>query len=420
MANERIPLEVHRDLNKIEIKGGISPFSVARVLATVHNCTEVREFADLELDFSGCRFAAPAAMLPICTQVMAYREAGVEIRVQLPTDEKENRLFRNTNWAYYLDPRQYDLGTSRSYLRLPATQYKSTTEQHRIVDDVVKTVLASIESFDRSEIGAFEWAINEITDNVLVHAQSSIGGLVQVISFPRKKYVQFIVADAGLGIPGTLRGTIPGIDTDVELLDRAIREGVTRDKSLGQGNGLFGTFSICEKGEGTFRVVSGNASLGFNRKKQLRIQNEQIPYAGTVVSASLDFSTPGLLAGALKISGSTRRPVDFVESHYESEDSEDLMFKVSDEAASFGSRVAGMPVRKRLLNLLNLSEGNKVIIDFKDIALVSSSFADEVVGKLYAELGPISFGKRVEIRNTSPIVKGLIEKAMIQRSTTGL
>ncbi len=55
------------------------------------------------------------------------------------------------------------------------------------------------------------------------------------------------------------------------------------------------------------------------------------------------------------------------------------------------------------------------MVELQDIALVSSSFADEVFGKLFAELGPIDFSRRIELRNVDPLVKNLIDRAIYQR-----
>ena len=94
-------------------------------------------------------------------------------------------------------------------------------------------------SRDRADLRAIEWAINEITANVINHSRSPVGGFVQVTNFPGvSRRVEFAVCDAGIGIPETLRATHPNLPTDQEALDRAIREGVTRDKDIGQGNGL--------------------------------------------------------------------------------------------------------------------------------------------------------------------------------------
>ena len=47
--------------------------------------------------------------------------------------------------------------------------------------------------------------------------------------------------------------------------------------------------------------------------------------------------------------------------------------------------------------------------------LVLSSYADEVFGKLFIELGPVEFMKKVELKNLDPLVKGLIDRAIMQR-----
>jgi anti-anti-sigma regulatory factor len=72
-------------------------------------------------------------------------------------------------------------------------------------------------------------------------------------------------------------------------------------------------------------------------------------------------------------------------------------------------------VRTKLKNLIAFLDSNKVIVDFEDVHLVSSSFADEVFGKLFVELGPLGFSASLEMRNIDPIVKLLIDKAIVQR-----
>src|SRR6476620_6288661 len=49
------------------------------------------------------------------------------------------------------------------------------------------------------------------------------------------------------------------------------------------------------------------------------------------------------------------------------------------------------------------------------IHLISSSFADEVFGKLFLELGPLDFSNKIELKNLDGTVKLLIDKAIIQR-----
>ena len=248
----------------------------------------------------------------------------------------------------------------------------------------------------REDFAAFEWSINELTDNVLVHADSQIGGLVQVSTFEKtRKQVQFVVADVGVGIPTTLKEGHPDIRSDTTALDMAIQEGVTRDKKLGQGNGLFGSYEICSRSNGYFSVYSGHAYLEYTNKKGLSISNQVIPYDGTYIVATIDFSEPNLLANALRFKGNKYAPVDYVETKYESFEDNKILFKLKEESASFGSRVSGKPIRTKLSNLLRMTPGQKVCIDFDEIPIISSSFADEAFAKLFLEAGAVEIYRKV-------------------------
>ncbi len=106
-----------------------------------------------------------------------------------------------------------------------------------------------------------------------------------------------------------------------------------------------------------------------------------------------------------------------IEMKYESADNGDIFFALKDESELFGFRSAGTPVRNKLKNLVAFLEGNKIVVDLSDIHLVSSSFADEVFGKLFIELGPLNFSTKLEIKNVDPTVKFLIDRAIVQRMT---
>jgi hypothetical protein len=273
---------------------------------------------------------------------------------------------------------------------------------------------------ERADFAAFEWSINEVTDNVLTHANSQIGGIVQVSTFQRnKKIVQFIVADAGDSIPKTLRATHPEFSSDTDALDKAIREGVTRDKSVGQGNGLFGSYKICSECNGRFQVESAHAKLLFTAQNGLHIRHENIPYDGTLVVASIDFSIPHLLEEALKFGSEQYTPIDYVESNFELTGSNKINFVMKEQSQSFGSRPAGTSVRIKLENLYKMSGGRKISIDFNNVPLISSSFADEVFGKMFLKIGPLGFMQTFEFKRIEQTVRKLIDKAIAQRMAAG-
>lgn len=404
---------------RIELKGCYDITQFQRAVGAIRELVADRGYMDIILDFTNCTFTHAPPMLALATATEYYRESKVDFELVLPTDENLNRLFRNSNWAHLFEPDKYQQSEFASPIHLPAVRYRTSDEQHRIVDDILNKILASITGFDRSHFKAIEWSINELTDNVLVHSESPRGGLVQLTAMKNKKRVEFVVCDSGIGIPRSLKSSDLKIGSDVDALARAIEQGVTRDKSIGQGNGLYGSYQIAVKSGANFSLHSGNATLYYAPKAGMHTRKERVFLPGTVVVCAIDYTQPLLLEEALNIKSRGHTPVDMIELKYEATADGNISFMLRKESGSFGSRPAGTPVRKKLKNLISFLEGNKVVVDFSDIHLVSSSFADEVFGKLFLELGPVEFSTKLELRNIDPTVKLLVEKAIIQRVAAG-
>jgi hypothetical protein len=408
-----------RNGNVVEVTGALNDFH--RFLSQIYSAVEIKGYSDIVLDLQHCTSAFQNSMLSVCAQVIAYRNSGIDFSLRPPEKTQLFNLFKNTGWAHFLDPRQFDPSSFRGHSRIPATRYQTPTEQQNAVNRIVNVILGAIPDMQRSDFAAFEWSVNEITDNVLVHSESKVGGLVQVSTFQRfKKQVQFVVADAGVGIPNTLREGHPEITSDTDALDRAIREGVTRNKSIGQGNGLFGSYEICSKCKGYFAVHSGYARLEFDERQHLSISTENVPYSGTLVVATIDFTEPKLLEEALRFKGKKYSPVDFIELKYEKVEDGNIHFLLKEETPSFGSRVSGRPIRNKLANLLRMGWDEKIIIDLADVPIMSSSFADEAFGKLFLEAGPMEFMRRFEFVNVMSTVQQLIDRAISQRVSSGV
>lgn len=409
----------HRE-NKVSISGPVGMLDFRRILAKIEGVRK-ETYPALVLDFRACKAAQAGPMLAICSECMKLRHSGLSISLLPPRDEKLARLFLNTNWAHLIDPTGFGASQNHGFARVPATNFTSAADQRGLVGTMVDALMKSMKGFSRTDLSAIEWALSEITDNVLNHAQSPLGGFAQINILKAKRQIEYVVCDAGIGIPQSLRSGIPTITTDSEALDHAIREGVTRDKKLGQGNGLFGSYQISRVSGGFFHIHSGSARLDYDQSLDLpRLSTETIPYQGTLVVASIDISRHDVLAKALRFTDGVYQPMDSIEYRYESRDSAstDIILRMREQASSFGSRVAGVAVRTKLRNLIDLSEQSRIIIDFSELPVISSSFADEVIGKLFLELGAVRFMKVLEFQHVSPTVRQIIDRAIAQRSAS--
>ncbi len=230
--------------SRIRINGGLAIADFRRVTATLYNLTHSRGYRDITLDFAECSFTHAPPMVALICDCMRYQKLGVDFTLVAPNNLLLSRLFINSNWARLIDPEQFPVSGYSPPKHNPATQFTTIEEQGDIVNRVMDTLLASMSGFNRSHLKAIEWSLNEIIDNVLVHAHSPVGGVVQVTAIRNRKRVEFVVGDCGVGIAASLRGATANISSDVDALSKAIQEGVTRDRQIGQGNGLYGTYRI--------------------------------------------------------------------------------------------------------------------------------------------------------------------------------
>lgn len=400
---------------RIAASGRLRAREMRYLFAAMHRNVVNLGYQDIELDFSSLTATFSGPMLALASQCQLYRKNGIETYLILPRLESLRRLFLNTNWAYLIDPETHSPSTFRGHTHIPARIYVSAKEQFEIVQNVLGRMLSLLSDFDRGHLAGIEWCINEITDNVLNHSESEIGGLVQITDFSRnRKAVEFAVCDAGIGIPETLRSGHPELGDDVQALDRAIREGVTRAEWIGQGNGLYGSYRIAELSRGTFEIHSGYASMYYTPNAGLHFRNEKIPFKGTLVAVTVRYDNPFILEEALKFRGKGHTPVDYVELAYEEDEQGNVAFVLKDESDGFGSREAGKPVRMKLLNLMKMIEG-KIQISFESVPLISSSYADEVFGKMFVEIGALEFANRLEFMRVDDVVKRLINRSISQR-----
>jgi hypothetical protein len=403
--------------NNILFSGKIDD-DLHKVSAALFNLTKKQGYSDIILDFSAVTRLSPRIMLPLSTVVRAYRRDGIDFDFVLPQDQKLSSLLRNTNWLHLMAPERFEPRDEYNVDHLSAIQFSNAEQHDEAINRSMNVILQSSRNLNRNHLKALEWSLNEITDNVLNHAQSPMGGVVQVVNFARQNTVDFYVCDAGIGIPASLRQGHPEIRDDVTALERSIREGVTRNVQTNQGNGLFGTFKCCEVSRGQFEIQSGYASLVFDGS--LRITNTGIPFRGTFVRASINYGVDRLLERALIFKGRQHVPAyDYIDRFYQSS-GDDIHFVVKKEISTFGSREAGRIARTKIENLMNNGRF-AVIFDFYEINLISSSFADEVFGKLFVELGPVRFGQLCRFKNIDGTVQRLIDRAISQRvAQTGI
>ncbi len=404
--------DISRNGNEIQARGELTRAgAIRRLCLCLHQAIVDRGFSEILLDFSDCSAATEAVMLPMMPLIARYRERdGVSFVLQPPESSELYRLFANTNWAHFIEPERFDAST-QSFGNVPARRFQSQEDMWDVSEAVLNFVHRSI-ALHRDVLAAVEWSLNEIMDNVLTHSDSQVGGFVQATSF--RDRVEFVVADGGVGIPASV-----GMSDHNGALRFAVSEGGTRDAEQNQGNGLFGSYQLAAGSSGQFEIQSMYGLLYYNQTLQSQsVVNQSVPYFGTSVRCGIGTRDIDAINRAFAFGGTQHRPAfDFVESKFES-DAGETVYRIADHARrDLGTRAGGRRVRQQIENLL--TDASRVRIDFEGIDVITSSFADEVFGRLFLQLGPRSFMTRIILHNVHPRIDGLIDRAIILRTRNG-
>ena len=281
---------------------------------------------------------------------------------------------------------------------------------HLLADRIVKELL------ERMVLGegvhdALNWSLWEVMDNVIQHSETE-RGFVEAQAHPQSQRLAVCVADAGIGILNSLAGSKHGPRTEEDAITLAIREKVTRDANVGQGNGLYGLYQIVAQNDGLLRISSGRGVLKAEGSdapqtygNSWELDRDKV---GTTVDCQIPTSNPIDVASALG-----HQPINVVMESFESGNGE-VRISVTREARGLGTRRAAEPLRTKVLNVLRQSRGN-VVVDFDGVPLVSSSFADEFVARMVTELGFVTFQQTVRLENMSELVQQMINHAVMQR-----
>lgn len=370
----------------------------------------------LTLNFLGVQKAYPNGMLAIISTINYYRAKGYIIKVELPNDNNVRKLFRSTNWAHLLDP-QYSKSESVHQRHLVTRAFSSFTDIPEILNDFMGVVLMNI-AMPKDIVSALEWSINEICDNVINHSDSTIGGFVEIITYPSQNLIAFTVSDAGKGILNSLREGIPTLRTDTEAIGEAIKAGVTRNKEFGQGNGLAGTLRITTLTGGSLDITSGSSRFYSTSDNNKVTEHEnKISFMGTSISGQIYTRKKFSISDALQFNGISYKPLNIIDTEYEMEDQDCLLISMKKETTGVGTRSAGKQMKMKVLNLIQSKPSYPIYVDWEGIPVISSSFADEFMGKLFLELGPLNFSATIRNKKMEILVQQLLDKAISQRLT---
>lgn len=396
---------VERDVDVIYFNNLSSP----KVISDFIKCIKagIREGnKEFLLDFKKVDVVFPNTATPLAGLIDYYNRQGIHFEYDNYGSLSPTKILHPLE----LYENQNELSKSLGKVWKFSSSYEVSKIHEAMVSELRKAV-----RFGTGILEGIEWSIYEIMDNVLLHSEYSCGYIMGQLH-PTNKHIAFAIYDTGQGIYNSLKKSPHKPRTTVDALTMCIKEGITRDKKVGQGNGMTGLFNLIQEGNGSICITSGNGYFRFSNGEPST--NSWLPFPSnknpcTMVDFQIDYSNNISLNKVLTFQGKT---FPFTNLHVENleNDRGDLVYKLSENAEGTGTRESAIRVKNEIMNLFNQSKKN-IVLDFSGINISSSSFADELIAKLIIELGLFQFNNIIKLRSMNVSQQLILQRSVIQR-----
>jgi len=368
----------------------------------------------INLDFSKIyNYSFPNCIVPITGMVDYFKKVKESLPVAITS--VKNKYLINTKLDHPTVITKSEISKNDESIFNRVWKFTNPSETKLIADQLYRDVSQKIEC-ESGVINAMSWCVNEIMDNTLRHSKTNVG-FFMCQNHNHTKHLVFTIYDYGIGLYNSLYPSKYKPKSDIHAIELAMTKNVTRDTKEGQGFGLWGLHQIIKLNDGILNITSGSASYMMKNTQAKRNQYfDSVSYLSPSNGAVLiDFQ--------LNYQNKINLNEVLVGGQYEAfqellEEIEDingcLVFEIQDKSEGTGTRLAGAKVRNLIINIFKDTQ-QWILIDFKNVKYLTSSYADELLGKLIEQIGENVFVKRFRIKNLNEDLQDIVSYAMNER-----
>lgn len=350
----------------------------------------------------------PNVCVPLAGIFEWYAQKGIQFNYLFPG---ENNYVRHTSFNRPLIVEELLDKPDLKFSLDKVWKYKTPEGVNALVTALVNSIRES-DVLESGTLISIEWCLNEVMDNVLQHSLAEYGYVMGQLHKATKR-LSICVFDMGTGIYNTLKKSKHAPRTSLDAITLALQERVTRDEKIGQGNGMWGLNEIIKENQGSLYILSNGSSYSYRNEKIDTQDNIEITVGKyknfTMIDFQIDYSKETNVARALN----GHKPSDYWLEEREIEDGE-ICFEVKKDSSGTGTRIAAAKFKNIIFNTLK-ENNQKITLDFSGVNVVSSSYADELIGKIVAERGFIYFISHFQLINLSASNAAVINRSVEQR-----
>jgi anti-sigma regulatory factor (Ser/Thr protein kinase) len=258
----------------VELRGSYDLDRLERAIRDFKPLLEVDQPVRVRLDMGGAVFLGPTTIALLEAGIRRIEEAGHLLSggsIVLP----RNRLTERRNPIGFR----------------PCQQFQTETD-FPVVSKALTDALAERCNVDNIAKAAILICLNELTENVVHHAYTDLGGFAACQATLKKRRFEVGIVDLGIGIRQSLAKNprYADIDSDVKAIETALQPRVTATPVRNSGIGLSITKLLLRDNGGQLIVRSG-AGLVVGGSEE-RAETTPVELPGTIVAMRAQTDRP--------------------------------------------------------------------------------------------------------------------------------
>ncbi len=252
----------------VSLRGGYPFDQVERAIRDLEPLIQLDSKAVFNLDLSGLAFIGPTALAlleAVLRRLEEDRLIAAGTFITFPKSPLTSMylhrmdLFRGMKTVGTLDE---PFTRKKAVGFRPCKEFKSDKDYYEVARELTDALAERVRT-DGMAKNAIYICMNELTENVIHHANASFGGFAAAQGNPKRQRFEVGIVDLGQGIRGSLTKNpkYADIESDVQAIEAALQPRVTATPERNSGIGLFITKLLLHENEGSLLVRSGNGRV---------------------------------------------------------------------------------------------------------------------------------------------------------------
>lgn len=247
------------------------------------------------LDCRGCHYLGPWAAALLAAAFLNDRLCGLRPRIQLPTAPPALRafcVFSGMSKCFRRDGPPPDAEHPDSETA-PIDEFSSASWNR---SDGIIRLLRRHTQLNMEREDQIRTCIQEVTQNVVDHAKSPIGGVMVARYLSIGNEVRVAIVDRGVGIAQSLRVQYPDTSNAITALRRVVEGGFSsRSRPNNLGLGVSNLFKLVAIARGRMALVTGEAIADLRDAADApTIEQSGSDFPGTAVFFTLPVGFEGI------------------------------------------------------------------------------------------------------------------------------